>query len=53
MGLLLIDCCICISFAMSYGLVSMLLFLSKMQSSGGDSWFFLKKIVDFFGACFI
>ena len=31
------DCCICISFAMSSGLVEMLLFPSIMQSSGGVS----------------
>ena len=33
------DCCICISFAMSFGLVKMLLFRSVMQSSGGVSRF--------------
>ena len=33
------DCCICISFAMSFGLVRMLLFRSVMQSSGGVSKF--------------
>ena len=33
------DCCICISFAMSSRLVRMLLFWSVMQSSGGISRF--------------
>ena len=42
-GLLLIDCCAYISLAMSSGLVRMLLFMSKMQSNGGISWF-LKTI---------
>ena len=31
------DCCICISFAMSSGLIRILLFWSVMQSSGGVS----------------
>ena len=43
-GLLLIDCCAYISLAMSSGLVRMLLFMSKMQSNGGISWF-LKTIL--------
>ena len=29
------DCCICISFAISYGLVNMLLFWLAMQLNGG------------------
>ena len=33
------DCCICISVAMSYGLVKMLLFWSIIQSNGGVSRF--------------
>ena len=33
------DCCICISFAISFGLVKMLLFLSLMQSNGSVSRF--------------
>ena len=33
------DCCICISFAMSFRLVRMLLFQSVTQSSGGVSRF--------------
>ena len=49
MGLLLIDCCMCISFAMSSGLVSMLLFLSLMQSNGGVSWFLKTLLFIYFG----
>ena len=33
------DCCKCISFAISYGLVRILLFQSVMQSNGGVSRF--------------
>ena len=36
--MLLLDCCMCIPLAMSKGLVSILLYLSVMQSRGGDSW---------------
>ena len=36
-GLLLIDCCMYISLAMSSGFVSILLFLSEMQFRGGIS----------------
>ena len=38
MGLLLIDCWKWISLAMSNGFVSMLLYMSVIQSSGGVSW---------------
>ena len=38
-GLLLRDCCMCISFAMSSGFVSILLLRLVMQSSGGVSKF--------------
>ena len=38
-GRLLMDFCVCISFAMSSGLVRMLLFRSIMQSSGVVSRF--------------
>ena len=38
MGLLLIDCWKWISLAMSNGFVSMLLYLSVIQYSGGVSW---------------
>ena len=38
-GRLSMDCCICISFAMSLGLVRMLLFRSIMQLSGRISRF--------------
>ena len=48
MGLLLIDCCMYISLAMFSGLVSILIFLSMMHSSGGTSWF-LKTFLFFFG----
>ena len=34
---------------MSSGLVSMLLFLSLMQSNGGVSWFFKNLLFIFFG----
>ena len=43
------DCCICISFAMSFGLVRMLLFLSLMRSSGGISRFSKKSLFIFLG----
>ena len=43
------DCCIWISFAISSGLVSMLLFLSRMQSSGGVSWFLKTLLFIFLG----
>ena len=38
MGLLLKDCWKWISLAMSNGFVSMLLYLSEIQSRGGVSW---------------
>ena len=43
------DCCICISFAMSSGLVRMLLFQLVMQSSGGVSRFLKTFLFIFFG----
>ena len=43
------DCCICISFAMSSGLVRMLLFQSVMQSNGGVSKFLKTFLFIFFG----
>ena len=43
------DCCICISFAMSFGLVRMLLFQLVMQSSGGVSNFLKTLLFIFFG----
>ena len=43
------DYCICTSFAMSSGLVRMLLFLSVMQSSGGVSKFLKTFLFIFFG----
>ena len=43
------DCCICISFAMSSGLVRMLLFRSVMQSNGGVSTFLRTFLFIFFG----
>ena len=43
------DCCICISFAMSSELVRMLLFRSVMQSSGGVSNFLKTFLFIFFG----
>ena len=49
MGLLLIDCWLCISLAMSVGFVSMLLFASVMQSNGGDSWFLKTLLLIFLG----
>ena len=49
MGRLLMDCCICISFAMSSGLVRMLLFRSVMQSSGGVSKFLKTFLFIYFG----
>ena len=49
MGLLLIDCCLWISLAMSTGLVSILLCLSVMQSNGGVSWFLKTLLLIFFG----
>ena len=48
-GLLLMDCCIWISFAISSGLVRMLLFLSIMQLSGGVSKFLKTFLFIFFG----
>ena len=42
------DCCICISFAMSSGLIRMLLFRSVMQSSGGVSNFLKTFLFIFF-----
>ena len=38
----------CILFAMSFGLISMLLFLSLMQSSGGISKFLNTFSINFF-----
>ena len=49
MGLLLIDCWLCISLAMSVGFVSMLLFVSVMQSNGGVSWFLKTFLLIFLG----
>ena len=43
------DCCIYISFAMSSGLVKMLLFRSVMQSSGGVSRFLKTFLFIFLG----
>ena len=43
------DCCMCISFAISFGLVKMLLFLSVMQSSGGVSKFLKTFLFIFLG----
>ena len=48
-GRLLMDCWICISFAMSSRLVRMLLFWSVMQSSGGVSKFLKTFLFIFFG----
>jgi hypothetical protein len=48
-GLLLIDCCLWISLAMSTGLVSILLCSSAMQSRGGVSWFLKILLLIFFG----
>ena len=49
MGLLLIDYCICISFAMSSGFVSILLFWLVMQSSGGVLMFLKTFLFIFLG----
>ena len=49
MGLLLIDCCLWISLAMTNGLVSILLYSSVMQSNGGVSWFLKSFLLIFFG----
>ena len=43
------DCCICISFAISSRLVRMLLFWSIMQSNGGDSRFLNTFLFIFLG----
>ena len=43
------DCCICISFAMSSGLVRMLLLQSVIQSSGKVSRFLKTFLFIFFG----
>ena len=43
------DCCMCISFAISSGFVRMLLFLSVMQSSGGVSRFLKTFLFIFLG----
>ena len=48
-GRLLMDCCTCISFAMFYRLVRMLLFQSVMQSSGGVSKFLKTFVFIFLG----
>ena len=48
-GQLLMDFCIYISFAMSFGLVRMLVFLSIMQSSGGVSKILKTFLFIFFG----
>ena len=49
MGLLLIDCCLWISLAMSSGLVRILLCSYVMQSSEGVSWFLKTLLLIFFG----
>ena len=49
MGLLLIDCCLWISLAMSTGFVSILLCLSVMQSIEGVSWFLNIFLLIFLG----
>ena len=49
MGLLLIDCWLCISFVMSMGFVSMLLFTYVMQSNGDISWFLKIYLLIFLG----
>ena len=43
------DCCICISFAISFGLVRMLLFRSIMQSNGSVSRFLNTFLFIFWG----
>ena len=43
------DCCLWISFAMSAGFVSMLLYSSVIQSSGGVSLFLKTLLLIFFG----
>ena len=43
------DCCICISFEISFALVKMLLFRSSMQSNGGVSRFLNTSLFIFFG----
>ena len=53
MGLLLIDCWKWISLAMSNGFVSMLLYLSVMQSSGGVSWLLKIFLCIFFWVFFV
>ena len=52
MGLLLMDCCLWISFAMSTGLVSMSLCSFVMQSKGGVSMVFEDLFVNFFRVFF-
>ena len=47
--MLLIECWLCISLAMSVGFVSMLLFTSVMQSNGGVSWFLKTLLLIFWG----
>ena len=48
MDLLLIDCCLWISLAMSTGFVSISLCTSVMQSNGGVSWFLKTLLLIFF-----
>ena len=49
MGLLLIDCWLWISLAMSMGFVTMLLCSSVMQSSEGVFWFLKAILLIFLG----
>ena len=49
MGRLLIDCCICISVAMSSGLVRMLFCLSIIESKGEVSEFLKTFLFTFLG----
>ena len=51
MGLLLVDCWLCISLAMSMGFVSMLLFASVIQSNGDVSWFLKTRLLIFWDFC--
>jgi hypothetical protein len=48
-GRLLMDCCMCISFAMSSGLVKMLLCLSMIESRGEVSEFLNTFLFTFLG----
>ena len=49
MGLLLSDCCLWISLAMSTGFVSILFCSFEMQSNGGVFWFLKTLLLIFFG----